>query len=135
MLKKGNETWKLFGDGFGNQSYLTLANLLVQFRYKKTTPLPFLGVFTTMNHVPPQIYKCCLTMFLRYDKICVTLLTSAQDDDRCMTFLQLHETTIGLSQEITAQVFKRFRRNESVSLNVTRTILISTTSYHVQTLV
>ena len=39
------------GDGFGNQSYLmvhllTLANLLIQFRHKKTTPLPFLNVFT-----------------------------------------------------------------------------------------
>ena len=33
-------------------------------------------------------------------------------------FLQLPETTIVLSQEMTAQVFRKFRRNESVPSNV-----------------
>ena len=42
--------FKSTGDGFGNQSslmvhLLTLANLLVQFRHKKTTSLSFLNVF------------------------------------------------------------------------------------------
>ena len=55
------------GDDFGNQSYLmvdlfTLANLLVQFRYKKRTPLRFVNVLTTMKAVPCQMYKCYLTI-------------------------------------------------------------------------
>ena len=62
------------GDGFGNQSYLmvhllTLANfLLVQFRHEKTTPLPFLKVFT---------------------------IEDERDDGRYVTVLKLDETTIG----------------------------------------
>ena len=89
-------------------------------------------------------------MFLRYDKMCVTLLTELDDgryvnvpaarrnDDRYVTFLQLDETTIGtwcffatgrdnepLFQGMTAQVSKHFRRNESVPYNVTRTDCLS----------
>ena len=40
-------------------------------------------------------------------------------------FLQF-ETAIVLFQEITAQVFKHFRQNESVSSNVMRTACVST---------
>ena len=35
-----------------------------------------------------------LTMFLRYDKMCVTLLTE-RDDGRYVNVLKLDETTIG----------------------------------------
>ena len=61
-----------------------------------------------MNHVPSQMYKFLnnLTMFLRYHKMCVTLLTerddgrylnvlaTGRDGDRYVAHLQLHETTI-----------------------------------------
>ena len=52
-------TFFITGDGFGNQSYLmihlfTLANLLVQFRHKKTTPLPFRNVFTIEDALSVQ---------------------------------------------------------------------------------
>ena len=86
---------QIFGYGFGNQSYLmvhllTLANLLVQFRCKNNPP-SFSQYIWTMNYVSSQMYKCCfnnLTMFLRYDKMCVTLLTG-RDVDRYVTFLAI----------------------------------------------
>ena len=94
----------------GTQSYLmvhllTLANLLIQFQrvflfstYLNNNPRTFSNVQVLPNN---------LTMFLRYDKMCVTLLTelddgryvnvpaTGRDDDRYVIFLQLHETTIG----------------------------------------
>ena len=88
---------------------LTLANLLVQFQYKQR-----LFLFSIYLSNEPRTFSNVrvpsnnLTMFLRYDEMCVTLLTSARDDDRYVTvlkkwtnrrpictchFLELHKTT------------------------------------------
>ena len=103
------------GDGFGNRSYLmvhlfTLANLLVQFRRKKTTPLSFLSVFTIKDALSCQMYKCWLqfnniaAIILRQDVRhfatelddgrYVTVPATGRDDDRAWFFLQLDKTTI-----------------------------------------
>ena len=125
---------------------LTLANVLVRMRYKNKRIFLFSIYFNneprTFSNV--QVPPNNLTMFLRYDKMFVILFTSARDDDRYVTVLKSNETTTGsyvfifgtaqddiscnctrrrsvLSQEINAQqVFKHFRRNESVPSNVTR---------------
>ena len=125
---------------------LTLASLLVQFQHKQRSFL--FSIY--LNNVPRTLLNVevplnNLTIFLRYDKMCDTLLTSARDDDRYETVVKLNETTTGrcvfilgtarddiscnstrrrsvLSQEITAQqIFKHFRRNKSVPSNFTRT--------------
>ena len=92
--------WRFLEPTLFDGSLFSFANLPVQFRSKKTTHLPFLDVFTTMTHVRSQMYKRCLTilaMFLRYDKMCVTLLTKP-DYGRYVNNLQLGETTIGTWQ-------------------------------------
>ena len=96
--------WMKSGDGFGNQSdlmvhLLTLANLLVQFQCKQR---PFL--FSIYLNNEPRTFSNVqvplnnLTMFLRYDKMCVTLFTeldvgryvnnpaTGRNDDRYMIF-------------------------------------------------
>ena len=53
-------------------------------------------------------------MFLRYDKMRVTLLTSARDDDRYVTVLKLNETTT------VSYVFILGTAQDDISCNSTR---------------
>ena len=98
-MKLGNNI-KAIGDGFGNQSYLmihllTLANLLVQFRHKNNASSFSQYIY---NNETTYLLKCMccfmnLTMFLRYNKMCVTFLTEL-DDGRYVNVLKLSEGTI-----------------------------------------
>ena len=94
----------------------TLANLLVQFRHKKQRLFLF-SIY--LNNEPrtfsnAQVPPNNLTMFLRYDKMRVALLTSARDDDRCVTVLKLDETTTR------SYVFILETAQDDISCNSTR---------------